>query len=69
MWNHKRRRTLENKNRQGEKDMLQGADIVKFIKFLRLRLYGHVEKNRKPTNAKTNSRIYNGSNKEKRKTM
>jgi hypothetical protein len=26
------------------KDVLQGADIVKFIKFLRLRWYDHVER-------------------------
>jgi len=26
------------------KDILQGADILKFIKFLRLRLYGQVER-------------------------
>jgi hypothetical protein len=44
MWTGKRRKTLEKKNKQGERNMLQGADIVKFIKFLRLRWCGHVER-------------------------
>jgi hypothetical protein len=43
MWTSKRRRTLE-KNKEGERNMLQGTDIVKFLKILRLRWCGHVEK-------------------------
>jgi hypothetical protein len=39
-----RKRKLENKNKQGEKNTLQGADIVTFIKFPQLRRCGHVER-------------------------
>jgi hypothetical protein len=44
IWTHKRRRQLENKNEQGYKNILQGADIVKFLKSSRIRCYGHVER-------------------------
>jgi hypothetical protein len=45
MWTHKRKRQLENKNEQGDKrHLLQGVDIVKFIKSSRISWYGHVER-------------------------
>ena len=41
IWTRKRRRMPENKKKKEIKDILQGADIMKFIKSLRLRWYGH----------------------------
>jgi hypothetical protein len=55
---------LENKNKQ--KDILQGEDTVKFIKFLQLRWYGHVEITENQSVPKTNCNSCSGRNKGKR---
>ena len=39
----KRRRKLENNDRQGDKGLLHGADFIRLLKSLRPRWYGHVE--------------------------
>jgi len=36
IWSHKRRRRLESENQQGDKNVLCGAVIIKFVKSLRL---------------------------------
>jgi len=36
--------TLDNKNKQGDKDVLEGEDIVKFCNVLPTKWFGHVER-------------------------
>ena len=52
---------------QEMKDILEGADVVKFIKSFSKMVWS-CSKNAKPTNSKTNCKSYNGRNKENRKT-
>jgi hypothetical protein len=49
-------------------DVLQGSDVVKFIKSLRLPCYRHIERMNNER-IQNNSDCQNGRNKEKRKTM
>ena len=44
IWTRKRRRTLENKNKQEDKGPSQGTENVKLIKSVRLGWYGHVKR-------------------------
>ena len=55
---------MEKKNKQGNKDILEGKDILKFLKSLQLQSYGHVERTQNPR--MSNCRSYNGGNKKKR---
>ena len=59
-----KRRMLENKKKNtGIKDILQGEDVLKFIKSFRLRLYGYVERMQKEILPKE---VATARNKEKR---
>jgi hypothetical protein len=61
------RRMLKNKNKQGDKDILQAADIVKFTKALQPRC-SVMLKECKIMNAKIHGNSCNGKNKEKKNT-
>jgi len=43
-WTYERKERCRMRKNKGIKDIWQGADIVKFIKYLRLTWYGHVER-------------------------
>ena len=64
IWTRKIKRALEIKKKQGDQDIFQGEDIVKFIKSWK---YGHVAKLK---SQRTPNRIkYNEREKTTRKTM
>jgi len=52
IWSCKRRRILENTNKQGDRGHIKAESIAKLIKSLQLRWYGHAErmKNKKCQN-------------------
>jgi len=61
-------RTFEKKNMQGDKEHITRNIYSKIYKILLNKIVWSCNKNAQPTNVKTNCSIYNGRNKEKRKT-
>ena len=57
----------KNENKQGNRDMSEGKDVLKFVKSLRLHCNSHIEQNPNPRNVTINSRSYSEGNKKNRK--
>jgi len=64
---HKRRRTSEKKNKQGDKEHVTGNVYFKIYKIFLIKIGWSCKKNAKPTNVKTLYSSYTGRNKEKRR--